>query len=81
MLQNPELQLPALYPQNGLWWTPLSPSAVSFGFFLYKMYFVVPHCLLPNKVIIKLNTAASFETAEVILKGESRGSLSDEMRY
>lgn len=28
-LQNPELQLPALYPQNGLQWTTLSPAAVS----------------------------------------------------
>lgn len=28
-LQNPELQLPALHPQNGLQWTALSPTAVS----------------------------------------------------
>jgi len=28
-LQNPELQLPALYPQNGLQWTALSATAVS----------------------------------------------------
>lgn len=28
-LQNPELQLPALYPQNGLQWTAFSTAAVS----------------------------------------------------
>ena len=28
-LQNPELQLPALYPQNGFQWTALSSTAVS----------------------------------------------------
>ena len=44
-LQDPELQLPALYPQNGLQWTALPPTAVSVKYILNTCRHTVCVCV------------------------------------